>query len=280
MTTPLPSTPSTVSLTLVVPVYNEEQRFAEHGGEILEFVRSFGPGSELVVVDDGSTDRTCDVVEDFETRAGRTEIRLLRRPHRGKGAAVQAGLESARAPLAGFCDIDLATPLDELERLCLAATTGPVLVAASRDVVSTELVGRESDLRELLGKSYNRLLRLTVTPGIHDTQCGAKVAPTAVWREVLPYCRESGFAWDAEALAVARRRGIAVWELGVRWAHDPRSRVRPGRDGVAMIRAVPRIWHTVRRVPSLVEGPSAHPIGMAGFNPTPALAATAAMAGS
>jgi len=268
-----------VPLTLVVPVYNEQERFAEHAGAILDFVRSFGPGSEMVVVDDGSTDSTCDVVEEFETGAGRTGIRLLRRPHRGKGAAVQAGLESAKAPLAGFCDIDLATPLDELERLCLAATTGPVLVAASRDVVSTELVGRESDLRELLGKSYNRLLRLTVTPGIHDTQCGAKVAATAVWREVLPFCRERGFAWDAEALAVARRRGIAVWEMGVRWAHDPRSRVRPGRDGMAMLRAVPRIWTSVRRVPSLVEGPSAHPIGMSALNPASALE-VAAMVGS
>jgi len=275
MTTLLPPRPSDVSLTLVVPVYNEEQRLAEHGNDLARFVRSFGPGSELVVVDDGSTDRTCDVAEDLETRAGRVGVRLLRRPHRGKGAAIRAGLATARAPLAGFCDVDLATPLEEIERLCLAATTGPVLVAASRDVVSTELVGRESDLRELLGKSYNRLLRLTVTPGIHDTQCGAKVAATAVWREVLPYCRENGFAWDVEALAVARRRGIAVWELGVRWTHDPRSRVRPGRDGAAMLRAVPRIWQTVQRVPSMVEGPAARPIGMA-LDPAPATPALAA----
>lgn len=279
MTTLLPPPPSKVSLSLVVPVFNEEQRLAEHGDELVGFVRSFGPQSELVVVDDGSTDRTCDVAEDLESRCGRSGLRLLRRPHRGKGAAIRAGLESAKAPLAGFCDVDLATPLDEIERLCLAATSAPVLVAASRDVVSTELVGRESDLRELLGKSYNRLLRLTVTPGIHDTQCGAKVAATAVWREVLPFCRENGFAWDVEALAVARRRGIAVWEMGVRWAHDPRSRVRPGRDGVAMIRAVPRIWQSVRRVSSMVEGPAARPIGMFALSPVSQFEQVAAMAG-
>jgi len=77
------------------------------------------------------------------------------------------------------------------------------------------------------------------------------------------------------ALAVARRRGIAVWELGVRWTHDPRSRVRPGRDGAAMLRAVPRIWQTVQRVPSMVEGPAARPIGMA-LDPAPATPALAA----
>jgi glycosyltransferase involved in cell wall biosynthesis len=266
-------------LTLVVPVFNEQERFTEHAHELVDFVRSFGPGSELVLVDDGSTDQTCDVIEDFAGRSGEHPVCLLRRPHLGKGAAVRAGLESARTPLAAFCDIDLATPLDELGRLCLAASTGPVLVAASRDVVSTELVGRESDLRELLGKSYNRLLRLTVTPGIQDTQCGAKAATMAVWREVLPYCRENGFAWDAEAIAVAGRRGIAVWEMGVRWTHDPRSRVRPGRDGAAMLRAVPRIWNTLRRVPSLVEGPSARPIGMPVPDVEPALMAGVAVAG-
>ncbi|MDQ6796640.1 MAG: hypothetical protein M3011_01220, partial [Actinomycetota bacterium] len=112
------------------------------------------------------------------------------------------------------------------------------------------LVVAESPGREVLGKCFNRLVQLTLIPGVYDTQCGAKVASTAVWRRLLPHCHEDGFAWDVEAVAVARRLGLPVHEIGVRWSHDRRSSVRPWRDGMAMVRAVPRIRRGVRAVPS------------------------------
>lgn len=238
------------SLSLVVPVFNEEERLGRSGPKLAAFVVARGPGSELVIVDDGSTDATREVAEDLRSRHPDAGVRLIRCPHRGKGAAVRAGLNSATTTLAGFCDVDLATPLDQFERLCGAALSGSVLVIGSRGVRSAQLVQRESGVREALGRTYNRLLRLTLTPGIYDTQCGAKVATTSVWREILPYCRETGFAWDVEAVALARRRGIAVWELGVRWAHDSRTRVRPLPDGLAMAWAIPRIWKRLQAVPA------------------------------
>jgi dolichyl-phosphate beta-glucosyltransferase len=237
----------------VVPVYNEEERLAESGPELADFVAGMAPGSELIIADDGSADSTHAVADELARLWGRDLVRVLRLQHRGKGAAVRQGLRASRCAYAGFTDVDLATPLAEVARLLSAAESGPVLTIASRDVVTTTLVETEGPVREFLGKSYNRLVRLALTPGIHDTQCGAKVASGPVWSQILRYSREEGFAWDVEVIAIARRLGFAIWELGVSWRHDQRSRVRPFRDGSAMVRAVPRIWHAVRGIESLAD---------------------------
>jgi dolichyl-phosphate beta-glucosyltransferase len=237
------------TFALVIPVYNEEDRFAERAGELADFIRGFPIGSELLVVDDGSTDHTAEVVEAF--LAGEPDLRakLLCRPHEGKGSAVRAGLEAATAEYAGFCDVDLSTPPDQLELLLEAAGAGPVLAIGSRQSAASRLLQRQSRVREWLGKSYNRLVQLTLTPGIADTQCGAKVAATALWARILPWSRENHLAWDVEIVAIARRLGIEVQEIAVQWTNDERSRVRLGRDGAAMVAAVPRILLTVRAIP-------------------------------
>jgi glycosyltransferase involved in cell wall biosynthesis len=249
------------SLSLIVPLYNEEERLAESAASLAEFVAGYPAGSELILVDDGSRDDTAAVANDI---AGRLPVptRVLERPHLGKGAAVRSGLAVAGGTILAFCDVDLATPLDELGRIAAAAASAPVLAIGSRDVVSTRLIQRESEGRELLGKAFNGLLRMTLTPGIYDTQCGAKAAHRAVWKEILPYCIENGFAWDAEAIAIGRRRGIAVWEVGIAWRHDARTRVRPLRDGARMVAAVPGMVRRVRHTPSLVVGPAARPIDL------------------
>ena len=236
------------SADLVVPVFNEEDRLAETGPSLLGFVEGFGAGSQLIIADDGSRDRTVEVANELVTASSPGLVRVLELPHRGKGAAVQAGLMAATSTVAAFCDVDLSTSLSDLERLVRLAPIGPVIAAASRDVVTTTMVRPESPQRELLGKLYNRFVQLALVPGIRDTQCGAKAATTPVWRAILAHTREAGFAWDVEALAVARRLGFAVWEVGVAWAHDDRSRVRPIRDGMAMVAAVPRIWDAVHRI--------------------------------
>jgi dolichyl-phosphate beta-glucosyltransferase len=236
------------SFSLVVPVYNEEVRFAERAGELADFIRGFPIGSELLVVDDGSTDDTVEVVESF--LAGEPDLRakLLCRPHEGKGSAVRAGLEAATAEYAGFCDVDLSTPPDQLELILEAACTGPVLAIGSRQAANSRLLQRQNPMREWLGKRYNRLVQLTLTAGIDDTQCGAKVAATALWTQILPWSREPHLAWDVEIVAIARRLGIETREVAVRWTNDDRSRVRLGRDGAAMVAAIPRIRRTVGAV--------------------------------
>jgi dolichyl-phosphate beta-glucosyltransferase len=240
--------PERASFSLVVPLYNEVVRFGEQAERFAEFIREWPAGSELIFVDDGSVDATTYRVETFLGAHPDLPARLVRRPHEGKGAAVRAGLEAATAEYAGFCDVDLSTPLHQLEEIFFAARLGAVLAIGSRDVASSQLVRPQSRLREFLGKTYNRLLQLTLTPGIADTQCGAKVAATRLWRQILHHCREVGYTWDVEAVAIASRLGIPVREVAVAWSHDDRSRVRVATDGPAMVLAVPRIVRRVRAI--------------------------------
>ncbi|HEX6237193.1 MAG TPA: methyltransferase domain-containing protein [Acidimicrobiales bacterium] len=228
-------------LGIVVPVFDEAVRLADYGKPLIDFMDGQPPGSELVFVDDGSADGTPERIEELIAAVPGAPVRLLRRPHAGKGAAVTAGLRSLRAPLRGFCDVDLSTPLDDLQRIAEAALRARALAIGSRDLTTSRLVQGEGPVRELLGRTYNRALQAVVTPGVVDTQCGAKVAPREVWDAVLPHCHEEGFAWDAEVIAVAQALGLAVIEVPIDWRHDERSKIKVGRDGLAMVRAIPRI---------------------------------------
>jgi dolichyl-phosphate beta-glucosyltransferase len=241
------------SLSLVVPLFNEEARFQEHAAELAEFIDRHADGSELIFVDDGSADRTVEVVQRFVAARRSARVRLIRRRHLGKGAAICAGLEAARGEYAAFCDVDLATPLDDLDLVVVAARMTGGLVVASRGLPTSGFVHHETRRRELLGRLYNRLVQLTLTPGISDTQCGAKAAPTALWHKILSYCSEKGFAWDVEAISIAQRLGFAVREVGVQWTHDERTRVRVARDGAAMVLAVPRLVKRRRLISRSVE---------------------------
>jgi SAM-dependent methyltransferase len=241
-------------LTLVVPLYNEAGRFPRFARELAAFVARQPKGSELVFVDDGSVDATVTHVEDFLASSPPCPVRLVRRAHQGKGAAVQAGLATAGSELAGFCDLDLSTPLADLARVIAAARRAPIVAIGSRDLAASRVTKRQGAVREFLGRAYNRAVQLTLTPGIVDTQCGAKVARTSVWRAILPRCREAGFAWDVEVIAVATSLRIPVQEIAIEWRHDAGSRVNVLRDGVAMLRALPRIRRNVRRdVPKPAE---------------------------
>ena len=233
---------------MVVPMFNEVERFSEAWPQLAGWIQQHPAGSELLFVDDGSSDGTAALVERTLANAPDVPARLLRNPHLGKGAAVRAGLLAAKAPVAGFCDVDLSTPLDQLDIIVSAASRSSVLAIGSRDVAASKLIQRQSMLREVLGKLFNRLIQLTLAPGISDTQCGAKAAHTTLWRAVLDNSEEDGFAWDCEIVAIARRLGFTVQEVAIEWRHDDRSRVRVSRDGPAMVMAVPRIVRHVGRV--------------------------------
>jgi SAM-dependent methyltransferase len=150
-------------------------------------------------------------------------------------------LAEAQTDVAGFCDLDLSTPMHEFARIVDAANRAPVLAVGSRGTAASRLLRRQNRARELLGRAYNRLVQLTVVPGIVDTQCGAKAARTHLWQQILPMTRERGFAWDVEVVAVARMMGMTVQEVGVDWRHEDGSKVNPVRDGWEMLRAIPRI---------------------------------------
>ena len=236
---------TTGPLSLVVPVFNEVSRLGGAVEPLLAFVAARGAGGELIFVDDGSTDETPKLLDAVEAPPG-VSVRVLRRAHVGKGAAVQAGIADATCPIVAFCDVDLATPLDELARIVAVAEQG-VLAVGSRGLPTSKLGVREHRSRELLGKAYNRAAQLLVTPGIADTQCGAKAAPRTLWREIVDGVTETGFAWDVDVIAQALARDRPVVEVPIAWNHQPGSALHVARDGVRMLRALPRIRRHARR---------------------------------
>ncbi|MEJ7585542.1 MAG: glycosyltransferase, partial [Acidimicrobiales bacterium] len=244
------------TFAVVVPLFEEEDRFGEFGPLLADWAAE-GRDRAVVFVDDGSTDDTAVHVEKLIVEHPDSRLSLLRRPHRGKGAAVAAGLLTIESPWAGFCDVDLSTPLPHLERIFDTARRAGGLAVGSRDLAGSRLVRPEGRVREFLGRAYNRLLQALLTPGISDTQCGAKVASRQVWDRLLDRTREEGLAWDAELIALARVLGVAVHEVPVDWTHDDRTRIRVGRDGVAMVAATARIWRNVRAVARTAPAPLA-----------------------
>jgi dolichyl-phosphate beta-glucosyltransferase len=235
-----------LTLSLVVPLFNEEERVGESLPSLIDYIAGRQSGSRLLFVDDGSTDRTVEVVTAGIQRAGHA-AEILCSGHAGKGAAVRSGLRKARTDLAAFCDVDLATPLDQLDRVIDAAAAGSCLAIGSRAAQEATIQHHEARRREVAGKAFNLLVRTSLCRGVSDTQCGAKAAPTSVWQAILPNSREDGFAWDVETIALALRLGIPVRELGVHWTHDERTRVRVLQDGLSMVLAVPRIMLSVQR---------------------------------
>jgi glycosyltransferase involved in cell wall biosynthesis len=262
-----------LTLCLVVPVFNEEDRVAESLDQLYEFISARAPGSRLLFVDDGSSDRTVEVVTSAIERWGSDVVAILCCPHAGKGAAVRSGLREAGTDLAAFCDIDLSTPLDQLNRIIAEAAAGNCLAIGSRAAPGARIAQHEERRREIAGKAFNRLVRAWLCPGVADTQCGAKAAPTEVWRCVLPFSREDGFAWDVEVIATALRLAIPVREVGIEWNHDERTRVRVWQDGVSMVLAVPRIglnvWRATRKALPLMDMTNHPSDSRGGANPYP-----------
>jgi dolichyl-phosphate beta-glucosyltransferase len=170
--------PSDPRYSVVIPAYNEAGRLPRTLEQISAFLQAGQWDHEILVVDDGSRDRTAEVVRAFA--AGHPEVRLLKQPRNlGKGAAIQAGVGAARGELVLFTDADLSTPIEELARLEQALENGAAVAIASRAVAGSRIEEHQPFYREWMGKSFNLLVRLLLLPGIHGLEI--RVVPVA-WR--------------------------------------------------------------------------------------------------
>ena len=220
-----------VSLSVVIPAFNEEKRLPRTLASILAFLRGRGESFEVVVVDDGSTDGTAEVA-----RQAGPEVRVLQNPgNRGKGYSVRNGMLNASGAWRLMSDADLSTPIEELDRLKEALTRGGEVAIASRAVVGANLEKRQSSAREFSGRFFNLLVRILHLPGIKDTQCGFKLFSKAAAEAAFQDARLDGFAFDVEALVRARRAGFQLLEVPVTWRNDEQSRVSLGRGLAAFV---------------------------------------------
>lgn len=238
------STPHTESrvpyLSIVIPAYNEEARITESLNEIADYLSSKDYTYEVVVTDDGSTDRTLEICREFA--ADHPWLRVIPcETNRGKGYAVRTGVVSATGEHVLLCDADLATPMEELDGFWRCVQDGADIVIASRPLRESHLVKRQPLHRELAGRAFNLAVRMLAVRGIHDTQCGFKLFSREAAQTIFPVCTLNGFSFDIEVLHIAQRLGLHIREVGVHWYHRPGSKVRLLRDGTRMVRDLLKI---------------------------------------
>ena len=220
------------ALSIVVPTLNEEGSIDDCLDRVSSFLQSRSSSWEIIVVDDGSDDATVARVE--RRVAAEPRVRLVRQPHRGKGAAVRQGMLAARGAWRLMADADLSVSPGDWAVLLDAAGDGSAaeVIAGSREAPGARRIG-EPLARHLIGRVFNAIVRLLLLPGIHDTQCGFKLLSAYAARALFPLLTIEVFAFDVELLFLARRAGFKVREVGVVWVCRVDSRVRVGRGAVA-----------------------------------------------
>jgi len=227
------------AFSLVIPAYNEEARIGATLRASLDYLAQVSPTSELIVINDGSTDATSTIAR--ETLAGaKVPARLLENfPNRGKGHAVRKGLLAAQNPIGLFTDADLSTPLGETPKLVEPLARDEVdLVFGSRALDRTLIGQHQPWRREQGGRVFNLLVRLMTGLPFWDTQCGFKAFRLDRCRAILEAARIEGFAFDVELLYLAHRAGLRLREVPVRWNHAEGSKIQFVNDSLRMLREV------------------------------------------
>ncbi|MBA3502328.1 MAG: glycosyltransferase family 2 protein [Myxococcota bacterium] len=228
--------PMFVDLSIIVPAYNEEARLPPTLERLHAFLSQQPMRYEIVVVDDGSKDNTCAVVEEHARRI--PHLRLVRQlPNKGKGAAVRLGMLSARGQIRVMCDADCSMPPEQLPRLL-----APIIACEAQIAIGSRYAeGAVTDVKQpfyrvLWSRLANKVIQRSLVPGIRDTQCGFKAFTAEVARDLFKRAKIDGWAFDLEILALARRRGYEIAEIGVEWKDDNRSRINPLKDMWKVIR--------------------------------------------
>jgi dolichyl-phosphate beta-glucosyltransferase len=227
--------PAPLHLSIIIPAFNEEIRLPKAIEKIGEYLASRSTSSEIIVVDDGSTDSTAALVESY--RARYPQLRLVSNGrNRGKGFSVRHGMLEARGEIALFTDADLSAPIAEADKLMEPIETMRVDAAiGSRALDRSRIEVHQSAVRETAGILFNRLARLIAGVKFSDTQCGFKAFRRERAIVIFEQQRVERFGFDSEILFLAKRHGLQVTEIPVRWAHDPRTKVHVLSDGLKMI---------------------------------------------
>jgi dolichyl-phosphate beta-glucosyltransferase len=260
-----------ISYSIVIPAYNEGARLGATLEKVLGFVRAQGWNAEVevIVVNDGSRDDTAGLVREFAERE--PMLRLVENPgNRGKGYAVRNGMLNARGEVVVFSDADLSSPIEEMPKL-LAALAGGADIAIGSRWLRTELqTRRQSRHRQIFGRVFNLLLRITLGLRFKDTQCGFKAFTRRAVQTILPLQRIERWGFDPEILFLARKFGFRVEEVPVVWGHSGDTRIHPVVDGARMFWEMLRIrWYDVTGKYDGGSGARAQPVKTLPGRPAP-----------
>lgn len=217
-----------MKLSVVIPAFNEEKRISQTLEQTDKYLRKQKYSYEIVVVDNGSNDNTCDLVKQYQERGVENLVRLcLSKSIGAKGSAVKLGiLEHARGDYVMFMDADNATPVAEIAKLWPYLLSGEYeIVIGSRYLSSSSVTVKQPFYRVVLSRASNMLIQLVTVPGIKDTQLGFKLFTKKAAREIFSLVSIPGWGFDMEVLTIARLHGYKVKEVGVIWRERGGSHV-------------------------------------------------------
>lgn len=233
-------------LSIVIPSYNEELRLPATLERIAEYLATIALRTEVVVVDDGSRDRTAAVAESFRSKLPGLRV-LSNGSNRGKGYSVRHGMLEACGDIVLFTDADLSAPIEESDKLVAALKQGYDVAIGSRAMDRSLISTHESLFREFAGIIFNKIVRVVLRLPFVDTQCGFKAFRRDRCRIIFEQQRIEGFGFDPELLYLARHHGLKSIEIPVRWGHSPATKVNMLSDSMKMFVDIFAIrWNALR----------------------------------
>jgi glycosyltransferase involved in cell wall biosynthesis len=217
-------------LSIIIPARNEESRLPRTLGQVFAFLKNQSYSSEVVVVENGSTDHTLEVarkfISDYPT------LHIMHEDHPGKGGAIRQGMLSANGMYRFIADADFSMPVEEINRFLPPACNYDIAIA-SREAPGAIRYG-EPAYRHITGRVFNYFIRLIALPGLKDTQCGYKCFRASIADDIFRYQTLTGWSFDVELLVIAHRRGYTIAEIGIPWTFTPGSKVNILRDSGRM----------------------------------------------
>jgi dolichyl-phosphate beta-glucosyltransferase len=220
-------------LSIVIPAYNEEARLPATLERLAEYLPTLGLQTEVLIVDDGSRDKTAAVAASFAAKISGLRV-LSNGTNRGKGCSVRHGMLEAVGELVLFSDADLSAPIEESDKLIGALKNGYDVAIGSRALNRSLISTHESVFREFAGIIFNKIVRVVLWLPFVDTQCGFKAFRRERCRIIFELQRIEGFGFDPELLYLARHYGLRAIEIPVRWGHSPDTKVSMLRDSLKM----------------------------------------------
>ena len=231
-------------LSIIIPAHNEETRLPHALEQALAFLKTQDYDSEILVVENGSHDRTFEVAQEFSQ--SHPTLRVIRETERGKGRAVRRGMLEAHGQYRFMCDADLSMSIEQVNRFLPPQSQNVDVAIGSREAAGAVRFD-EPPYRHIGGRVINLIIRVLILPGLQDTQCGFKCFSAAAAEQVFSRQILGGWSFDIEVLYIARRLGLTIREIPIRWRFDHATKLSAVQDALRMVRDIFRIHRNARR---------------------------------